>query len=166
MAKYTLITSLHRFGSRIPAMTRLKTSWRRCLEHPSFFMVNTCPLSRWCSHYMTLSKTPSVPWRVLPTKSRRLGEFYLQKLQNNHRQFFFRYGSFKILIDLYFRAPKGSNLEKVKFWHDKLIFFLFSEFNISGHLTQGHRSWNGSKRAKSWNDTLNAIWIEMARFDG
>ena len=37
--------------------------------------------------------------------------------------FFLRYGSFKILIDLYFRAPKGSNLEKVKFWHDKLIFF-------------------------------------------
>ena len=34
--------------------------------------------------------------------------------------YFLRYGSFKIQIDLYFRAPKGSNLDKVS----QAIFYI------------------------------------------
>ena len=39
-----LIMSVYRFGSRIPAMTRSKTSWRRFLEHLSQIIINSLPL--------------------------------------------------------------------------------------------------------------------------
>ena len=41
---------------------------------------------------------------------------FLYMKENGYRPshaYYLRYGSFKIQIDLYFRAPKGSNLDKV-----------------------------------------------------